>query len=169
MAPSRTTFEFVSITSSAPVLSAEGRGLIKKHVMKDIGRARRRYKWDEADRAPAVRVSEECSTPSTRQSTSPSTTNSSISAEDDEPVHFMHDSERMSQLMVTAPEPLTEMQDSERMSRWMVTTPEPGTVLGAGHVDPFVSFPVQDEADVFLLVDHSKRSLPGLCSYPYMI
>ena len=169
MAPSQTTFEFVSITSSAPVLSAAGRGLIKKHVMKDIGRARRRYKWDEADKVPGIRVSEECSTPSTRQSTSPSTTNSSSSADDDEPVQFMHDFQRMSQLIVTAPKPRTEMQDSERLSQLIVTAPEPRTILGAGHVDPFVSFPVQDEADVFLLVDHSKRSLPGLRPYAYMI
>lgn len=148
MPPTPATFEFVSITSSAPVLSAEGRGLIKKHVMKDIGRARRKYIWDEADLAPSTRVNEECSTPSARQRASPSTTNSSSSTDDDEPVRSRHDSECISHSIVKAP--------------------KPRTVLAGGHVDPFSSFPV-DEADVFLLVDHSTSSLPGLSHYLYML
>ena len=57
MAPSATTFRLVTVTNSAPALSAKSRGLIKTHIMKDIGLARRSFMWKDEDELRSRRVS----------------------------------------------------------------------------------------------------------------
>jgi hypothetical protein len=133
MASSATPFEFVIVTSSSPTLSAESRGLIKKHVMKDIGLARRKYMWED-EREPQIR----------RGFSSISAHRPALSRE-----------ANYSKLAM-GEEAVDATQDDESLLRPLVRLPQRINTIGTGCLDPFNSFPVQDNVGVDILVRHSK-------------
>ena len=133
VAPQPAKFQFVTVTSSAPELSAESRYLIKKHVMKDIGLARRRYVPEEPHRRPGA--------------TKPSTSSLSRKSSSDSSKSLSPAENRAA---TQSPD------DLEPVSYPNPHSPKPGTILGAGRIDPFESFSVPSNAEVDILVDHSK-------------
>jgi hypothetical protein len=128
-----TTFEFVTVTSSSPSLSVESRGLIKKHVMKDIGFARRRFMQGD-DCEPQ------------RRRLSP-TVNVRRCA--------------LSQKASSAELPERQAADKdtknhETLLRSTGCLSQRDINIGISRLDPFNAFPIESDADVDLLISHSK-------------
>jgi hypothetical protein len=132
MAPSQVSFTFVSVTSSAPELDAQSRGLIKKHVMKDIGFARRRFRQKEARDAESEKESSKLS---------PSGHTSSHKAHTSNPTENGAASK--------------SAEDLELLFQ-LIRSTKPSKIVGAGCIDPFASFPIQGDVEVDTLIDHSK-------------
>lgn len=132
MAPSQVKFQFVTVTSSAPALTAETRGLIKKHVMKDIGLSRRKYGLTDTLKQP---VTEE-----TRRTLLDS--RSKI-----DPI-WLPDEEGAAPRSVDGCKPLVGP---------LVCLSHPAIDIGVGIPDPFNSYPIQGNSEVDLLIDHSEN------------
>lgn len=132
MALSQVSFAFVSVTSSAPELDAHSRGLIKKHVMKDIGFARRRFKQREARESQSQK---EPSKYSARGHSSSHKVHASSLAQNEQAIEPIEDLELLLQI---------------------IRSSKPNNILGPGCIDPFASLPIQGDVEVDALINHSK-------------
>lgn len=139
------TFQFVTITDASPSLSAEHGSLIKRHVMRDIGFARRRYRPSPTKQSQLNKTSltteilfvgQEASTPAPQDSWPPENGESDA-------------------IRSRSSKTLLEVKD------WAAYafTP-PCSRLGLGKTDPFQSLPVPMNMETDSLVRYSMYQKP---------
>ena len=136
------TLQFVVTTNSSPELSAKDQSLIKRHVMKDIGLSRRRYKLPTRSYPQNRKDSESLSRLDRQQSLSSSKSKSSSSGK-----RSPHNTET----------PETPQEDESDTIDWFAA---PCSSIAGAAIDPFMSLPVPMDAEAGLLIRHgtSKAS-----------
>jgi hypothetical protein len=142
MASSPNSFEFVLLTNSSPTLTADSRSLIKKHVMKDIGFARRKFMWKNECEPQICRVLSTISAPHPTLSRKVTRSKSAMPGET-----------------------VDTAQDYETLFHSLVRLPHNNNRMDTGRLDHFNSFPVQGSTEVDILVHHSKAKPIVLFSY----
>lgn len=132
MNTSPTTFEFVTITSSSPNLTAEGRSLVKKHVMRDIGLERRKFMAKIQPKA------QNCSVPPTVSACHPAFSRKLSERKYSKQEEAFDNAQNFESLYIPA-----GLLYGTKITGW-------------GRLDPFNSFPVQASPEVEFLVHHSQ-------------
>ena len=154
-ATNSSTFQFVNLSGSGQDADQETKTLIRKHVMKDIGKARRRKKGPQQF-VFDVQVPSDTDEPTANLPASEmhgqSTGRSEIFDRDIVLANALISS-HANISPISVPIPRSELK------RFDGVVPSPVTMLGAGRVDPFATYPIKMTPRLRGLVDHRQFQL----------